>query len=69
MPNLDISMFAPSMTLLIPLAGIGRSFRPDTTRCSSSVAPADAVAPRSRNGVSMRWRTDSQGKLIMEWIA
>jgi hypothetical protein len=68
MPNLDISMFAPSMTLFMPLAGIGR-FRPDTKRCSSSVAPADGVAPTSRNRLSMRWRTDSQGKLIMQWTA
>jgi hypothetical protein len=67
MPNLDISIFAPSMTLLMPLAGIGRSFRPDSTRCS--FAQAEAVAPTSRNGLSMRWRTDSQGKLIMEWTA
>jgi hypothetical protein len=69
MPNLDVSMFALSMTLLLPIAGIGRSFRPDTTRCSSSVAPADGVAPTRRNGLSMRWRTDSQGRLIMEWTA
>jgi hypothetical protein len=69
MPNLDISMFAPSMTLLVPLAGIGRSFRPDTTRCPSSVAPAGAVVPTSRDGLSMRWRVDSQGALVMEWTA
>jgi hypothetical protein len=69
MPNLDSSLFAPSMTLLMPLAGIGRSFRPNATRCSSPLGPADGVAPTSRNELSMRWRTDSQGKLIMEWTA
>ena len=69
MTNLDIYAFTHSVTLLMPLAGIGRSFRPDTMRGSISVAPAGAVAPTSRNGLSMRWRTDSQGKLIMEWTA
>ena len=68
MPNLDISMFAPSMTLFMPLAGIGRSFRLETLRASFSAAPTETV-PTKADGLSMRWRKDSQGKLIVEWTA
>ena len=69
MPNLDIYTFAPSITLLMPLAGVGQSFRLYAPRYSSPVTPADAVAAPSRNGLSMCWRMDSEGALIMEWTA
>jgi len=67
MPNLDIYTFASSMTLLMPLAGRGRSFCFFAPRYSSSVMPAEAVAAPSRNGLSMRWRMEPEGALIMEW--
>ena len=69
MPNLDIYTFAPSITLLMPLAGVGQSFRLYAPRYSSPVTRADAVATSSGNGLSMRWRMDSEGALIMEWTA
>jgi glutamate synthase domain-containing protein 1 len=68
------SMIRKSETLVrIPLfASLAEAAvkRLDTaTRCSSSAALADAAAPSGRNGLSMRWRMDSQGRLIMEWTA
>jgi hypothetical protein len=73
MPNLDIYTFAPSITLLMPLAGVGQSFRLYAPRYSSPVTPANALAApgswASRKGLSMRWRMDSEGALIMEWTS
>jgi hypothetical protein len=68
MTNLDIYAFTHSVTLLMPLAGIGRSFRLETLRASFSAAPTETV-PTKTDGLSMRWRMDSQGKLIAEWAA
>jgi hypothetical protein len=69
MPNLDIYLIIPSAGLLMPLAGIGRSFRRDFAQHSLSVASADVVVAPRRTGLSMRWRKDSKGALIMEWTA
>ena len=69
MPNLDIYTFAPSITLLMPLAGVGQSLRLYAPRYSSPVTPANALATPSRKGLSMRWRMDSEGALFMEWTA
>ena len=69
MPNLDIYTFAPSMTLLMPFAGAGQSFRFYAPRYPSSVTPAAAVAAPRCNGLSMCWRMDSEGALIMECTA
>ena len=68
MTNLDTYAFTHCVTLLMPLAGIGRSFRLETVRASFPAAPTETV-PRRTDGLSMRWRTDSQGKLIVEWAA
>jgi hypothetical protein len=68
MTNLDTYAFTHCVTLLMPLAGIGRSFRLETVRVSFSAAPTGTV-PTKADGLSMRWRKDSQGKLIVEWTA
>jgi hypothetical protein len=39
MPNLDIYTFAPSITLLMPLAGVGQSFR---LYCPALLVPCHA---------------------------
>jgi hypothetical protein len=69
MPNFDIYTFAPSMTVMMPFAGAGQSFRLYAPRYASSVTPAEAVPAPRRNGLLMCWRIDSEGQLVMEWTA
>jgi hypothetical protein len=70
MHNLDIYyLMVPCTGLLMPLAGIGRSFRPDAVRHSAPAAPADAREMLRQTRLSMRWRMNSEGELVMEWTA
>jgi hypothetical protein len=68
MPLLDIYGIVPCASLMTPLAGIGRSLRPYAAD-PPPVAPVNAVAPARRARLSVRWRRDSDGALIMEWTA
>jgi hypothetical protein len=67
MPHLDIYLIVPSAALMMPLAGLGRCFRLDATQIAPVVVPTQAIATTRRTGLSMRWRKDSAGMLVMEW--
>ena len=55
MSDPNISLSVPAAGLLIPLAGTWRT------------PPARVIAVPTRIGLSMRWRKDPAGAVIMEW--
>ena len=55
MSDPNISLSVPAAGLLIPLAGTWRT------------PPARVIAVPTRIGLSMRWRKDPPGALIMDW--
>jgi hypothetical protein len=67
-PHLDIYGVVPCASLMTPLAGMARSMRPYAAD-PLPVAPVNAVAPARSAGLSVRWRRDTDGALIMEWTA
>jgi hypothetical protein len=68
--NLDIyCLLVPCAGLLMPLAGIGRSYRTDFARHSLPAELAEDVAAPRQARLSMHWRTNSDGELVMEWTA
>jgi hypothetical protein len=66
MPHLEIGAIVPCASLMTPLAGIARN-RPPEAAHSPAVVPADTQVAARRSGLSMVWRTGSDGVLIMEW--
>jgi hypothetical protein len=67
MPHLQLMV--TSTTLWMPLAGLGLGLRFNSGRNSPAAGASEPIPPVRRDGPALRWRTDADGALVMEWSA
>jgi hypothetical protein len=69
MPHPDLYLSISTVSLMMPLAGIGRSLRPEAARRPRVIEPTAPIPPRRRGRLALCWRKDSAGMLVMQWRA